>query len=326
MITPLPASNQPVITWKTSHGSIRIVPGRGRVLGMEISGHESLWTPAENSAQWNLGGERLWIGPEADWHWLRLGEPDFAFYKVPPALDPDLWSVEQLRDGFFSGSLEVEVRSPHRDAHLKVRLTRSFELLPVEDLAAPASGIALRTTTGMEILDGTHGQPVDLWSLLQIRSGGSLLIPSVGHALPRDYFSPAPASEFSVHPTYTEIHIRCIAMFKLGLAAAHSAGRIAYARPVPGGHLILTRSFPVYPDLFYCDSPLDALDTQGDALQFFCDDGSFGGFGEMEHRSPALRCGVGPQSFTEVATTRLLLLSDADFTDWKTQWINPTSL
>jgi hypothetical protein len=167
---------------------------------------------------------------------------------------------------------------------------------------------------------------VDLWSLLQIRPGGSLLIPSVVPVVPRDYFSPAPASEFSVHPACSEIHIRCAAMFKLGISAAHSSGRIAYARPVPGGQLVLSRYFPVYPDLFYCDSPMDALDTQGDVLQLFCDDGSFGGFGEIEHRSPALRCGIGPQSLTEVATTRLQLLSDSEFPGWKNQWINPSSL
>ncbi|MCX6970726.1 MAG: hypothetical protein NTV93_11350 [Verrucomicrobia bacterium] len=312
-------------TWKTESGSVSISPERGRVLGIEVAGHQALWSPPEVTAAWNLGGERLWIGPEADWHWQRLGTPDFAHYKVPPALDPDIWSVEQSRDGFFSGSVDIAVRSPHRDAHLTVRLTRSVELLPVEDLAAPGSGIALRTCTGMEILDGTPGQPVDFWSLLQIRSGGSLLIPSVGRAVPRDYFSPTPPSELSVHPTHTEIHIRGLAIFKTGISAAHSAGRVAYARPVQGGQLVLARSFPVYPELFYCDSPLDALDTQGDALQFFCDDGSFGGFGELEHRSPALRCGIGPQSFAEVATTRLMLLSDSEFSDWKNQWINHTT-
>lgn len=316
----------PSITWKTKVGSVRVLPERGRVLGIETGGHEALWSPPEVTAEWNLGGERLWIGPEADWHWLHLGTTDFANYKVQPALDPDIWAVGQSREGFFSGSVDIAVRSPHRDAHVKVRLTRSVELLPEENLAAPKSGIALRTCTGMEILDGTPGQPVDFWSLLQIRPGGTLLIPGVGPAVPRDYFSPAPPSEFAVHPACTEIHIRCAAMFKLGISAAHSAGRIAYARPVPGGQLVLARYFPVYPDLFYCDSPMDALDTQGDALQFFCDDGSFGGFGELEHRSPALRCGTGPQSISEVATTRLMLLSDSEFPDWRNQWISPSSL
>lgn len=314
------------ISWKTEAGSIRVLPERGRVLGIEVSGHQALWSPPEVTASWNLGGERLWIGPEADWHWQSLDKPDFAHYKVPPALDLDIWTVEQSRDGFFAGSVDITVNSAHRDANVKVRLTRSVELLSVENLAPPRSGISLRTCTGMEILDGTPGQPVDFWSLLQIRPGGSLLIPSVGRAVPRDYFSPTPASEFSVHPAYTEIQIRCAAMFKLGISPAHSAGRVAYARPVPGGQMVLERFFPVYPDLFYCDSPLDALDTQGDALQFFCDDGSFGGFGELEHRSPALRCGIGPQSCTEVATTRLMLLSDSEFSDWKNQWINSSSL
>jgi hypothetical protein len=94
------------------------------------------------TASWNLGGERLWIGPEADWHWQSLGKPDFAHYKVPPALDLDIWTVEQSRDGFFAGSVDITVNSAHRDANVKVRLTRSVELLSVENLAPPRSGIS----------------------------------------------------------------------------------------------------------------------------------------------------------------------------------------
>lgn len=305
MTTPIHNTHQSGITWKTPHGSIRVLPERGRVLGIEVGGQESLWTPAESSAPWNLGGERLWIGPEADWHWLRLGEPDFAFYKVQPALDPDIWSVGQLREGFFSASVEIDVRSPHRDAHLKVRLTRSIESLPPESLAEVGPSIAFLTTTGLEILGGTHGQPVDLWSILQVPAGGEVVVPVSQGAAPRDYFKPCPRSELTSRDGNFHVKLAGRSQFKLGFQPGRIRGPISYGRPVPGGILSLQRSFPVHPAATYCDSPMSDLSSQGDAVQIYCDDGSFGGFGEIEHRSPAIRCGVGPQILSETTITTL---------------------
>jgi hypothetical protein len=306
-------------TWKTPAGSVRVLPGRGRVLSIETAGHGALWSPEPPPFAWCLGGERLWFGPEVDWHWQKPDKPDFACYKVPSVLDPDEWTVGESRDGFFSASINLELRCAHRDAFVKLRATRSVELLPVGVLAANAGGIALRTRTELEILGGTPGQPVDFWSLLQVPHGGSMIIPTVGPCAPRDYFAPAPRSEFAVHPSHVEIQIRGAASFKLGIPPDRAAGRAAYVRPVPGGHLVLARSFPVHPELFYCDAPLDAPGTQGDALQFYCDNGSLGPFGELEHRTPALRCGSGPQRLSETAVTRVMLLDAAAFAGWKMQ-------
>jgi len=292
-------------TWKTKDGTIRVLPERGRVQGIEIGGHEALWSPPEVTAPWNLGGERLWIGPEADWHWLRLGEPDFAFYKVQPALDPDIWSVGQLSDGFFSASVDIDVQSPHRDAHLKVRLTRSIQLLPPESLAEADPSIAFLTTTGVEILGGTHGQPVDLWSILQVPAGGEIVVPISPGAAPRDYFKPAPQSELSSREGNFHVKLSGRSQFKIGFQPDQIRGPISYDRPVPDGILRLQRSFPVHAALSYCDSPLSDLSSQGDAVQIYCDDGSFGGFGEMEHRSPAIRRGIGPQALSETTITTL---------------------
>jgi hypothetical protein len=308
------------ITWETPAGSVRVLPERGRVLGIKTGGQESLWSPEPPPFPWCLGGERLWFGPEADWHWLKPDKPDFAFYKVPPALDPDEWTITESRDGFFSSRIDLTLRAAHRDAFVKLRVTRSVELLPEDGLAPAAGGITLSTRTGLEILDGTPGQPVDFWSLVQVPHGGSMIIPTVGECSPRDYFAPTPDSEFSVHASHVEIRIRGAASFKLGISPDRAAGRTAYVRPTPGGHLVLDRSFPVHPELFYCDAPLDAQDTQGDALQFYCDNGSLGAFGELEHRTPAIRCGSGPQTLSETAITRVMLLDATAFAGWKSQF------
>jgi hypothetical protein len=250
-----------------------------------------------------------------------LGSPDFAHYKVPAALDPDLWTVEEEREGFFRASLQATLRSAHRDAFVSLRVERSMELLDPAMMAGNAGGVGLVTSTTMEILDGTPGQPVDFWSLLQVPQGGRMIIPTVGPGAPRDYFNPTPPGEVAVHLNYTEIAMRGTAAFKLGIAPSRAAGRLAYVRPVEGGTLVLARSCLVDPGLRYSDAPLHALDTQGDAFQFYCDDGAFGPFGELEHRTPAIFCGTGPQRFAETAVTRLMLLDNAAYAGWLSEFL-----
>jgi hypothetical protein len=307
--------------WKTGAGTVRVLPARSRLLDLTISGHSSLWSPEPAPFPWCLGGERLWFGPEADWFWQRLGSPDFAHYKVPADLDPDLWTVDEEREGYFRASLQATLRSAHRDAFVVLRAERSMELLDPAMMAGPTGGLGLVTATTMEILDGTPGQPVDLWSLLQVPQGGRMIIPTLGPCAPRDYFKPAPPGEVTVHPTHTEIAIRGAAAFKLGFPPSRVAGRLAYVRPVEEGHLVLARSCLVDPGLRYADAPLHALGTQGDVFQFYCDDGSVGPFGEFEHRTPAIFCGTGPQRYAEIAITRLMLLDDSAYAEWFSEFL-----
>ena len=178
-------------------------------------------------------------------------------------------------------------------------------------------GLAFRISTTLEILDGTDGQPVDLWSILQVPFGGSMMIPTVGSHVARDYFTPCPASESTSSPGLLELKIGGPAMFKVGLSPLASTGRVAYARAIGSNWLVLERSFPLHPALRYCDSPMDLPDTQGDALQFYNDDGNFGCFGEMEHRSPALVCGEGSQTLTESTITRVQFLPEPGYLAWK---------
>jgi hypothetical protein len=300
---------------------VTILPHRGRLLGLKIHAHPALWNPDETTAAWNLGGERLWIGPEADWFWQRLGTPDFAHYKVPSALDPDVWIVEENREGYARATLEATLRSAHRGAFVSIRVERSMQLLAPLGMHSRNPGLGLLTTTTAEILDGTPGQPLDLWSIIQVPHGGKMVVPTVGTPTPRDYFDPCPSAEMERANGVLLLQIGGPSMFKIGLPPDQSTGRMAYARAVDGGMLVVERSFPVHPSLRYCDAPLSALETQGDAAQFFNDGGNFGNFGEMEHRSPAIVCGSGPQRITESTVTTASLMGADDFTRWEALYL-----
>ncbi len=293
------------ITWTTPHGRIHLLPERGRVLGLEVNGHPALWSPKESSAAWNLGGERLWLGPESEWFWKKTDKVDFANYQVPPPLDPDNWTVTETAHDWCDAEVSLTLNNAGgRDRSLSLALRRQFSLLGEQNMVAGQSSIGIQTVTTMEILGGTPGVAVDLWSILQVPLGGEMQVPLLEAPTVRDYFSPCPPDEISTKDGLLCLKIRGTNIFKVGLPPAEVAGRISYVRPVEGGQLVITRSFPVHPGLNYCDAPLSDPDTQGDAAQFFCDDGSFGGFGELEHRSPAIVCGQGPQSISETTITR----------------------
>jgi hypothetical protein len=309
------------LTWKNHHAAIHLNPERGRVMGIEIGGHQALWKPVGTGGGWNIGGERLWIGPEADWFWTKSGTFDFEQYQVPSHLDPDIWTITRLDENRCQSEIKLLLTCAHSDKNVKLRLHREWNLLPQEDGDKDGQQIGFRMTTELEILEGTPGQPVDLWSLLQVPVGGQMLMPVCGIAAPRDYFDPTPTTEMESVPGTFRLRIGSRSMFKIGLSPDQSYGRIAYIRPVGDLRLVLIRHFQVHADLRYCDAPLTDLGNQGDAVQFCNDGGKFGKFGEMEHHSPALICGTGPQSRVESTATSVRLMPEHDYRLWESRFL-----
>jgi hypothetical protein len=303
--------------WTTSQGKIRLLPERGRLLGMEVLGHQALWQPASVDAQWNLGGERLWLGPESDWFWLQTKKVDFSQYEVPASLNPDGWSVSSVTADQAEAELRLNLESTHSGRWLDLAIRREWRLLADCSPYGSDRSIGLSTTTSLKILGGSPGQSVDLWSILQIPPHGEVRMATRGVAAPRDYFEPCPPTEMTSAAEQFTLQMGGPAVFKIGIAPEQCTGAMSYVRAVPDGWLVLTRDFPVDVGHHYCDTPLNALGSQGDAVQFFNDGGQHGCFGELEHHSPALICGHGPQRYTETTVTSVAFLTTPEIATYQ---------
>src|ERR1019366_10606142 len=106
----------------------------------------------------------------------------------------------------------------------------------------------------------------------------------------------------------------------VGLAPDDATGRWAYVRPASGGFLVVARRFFSQPWLLYADAPLNQLTQQGDALQLYNDDGSNGGFAEVETHSPAIVVGAGTDRVADSSLTIIAVIRQSKLKEWLDEW------
>jgi hypothetical protein len=279
------------------------LPERARVRQVTVGGVGAFWTDGAATG-WNVGGDRLWLGPEWAWYWTDLGTYDVATHRVQPSVDPGEWVVDGL-----TARHEVTLRHLHRGGDVRARVARSFE---------PLGENAYRATASVELLDPPDDAAVSLWSLVQVPLGGEVLVPAPAGTEPRGYFDPAPPGSWRHDGTALRIRLGGDALFKLGVAPVAGVDRYAYARPLGDGrHVVVARRFAVEPGAAYADVPLHALGSQGDAVEVFCDGGRLGEFGEVEHHSPAATA-ARPRVIDESVLT-VSLVDDLD--GWYDAWL-----
>jgi len=285
---------------------------RARVMQVAAGGHDAFWTnPAATG--WNVGGDRLWLGPEWAWYWTDLSTYDVATHTVQPAIDPGEWRVEGS-----TARQEVTVRHLHGGGDVRVRVSRSFAEVAPEDVPY-ACDVAYATTATIELVDPPADAEVSLWSLVQVPPGGEAVVPSA--LAPRDYFDPAPPGTWRHEDGVVTVALGGDALFKLGIAPTEGADRYAYARPVGDGrHLVVARSFAVDPAGRYPDLPLWAMRSQGDAVELFRDGGRLGDFCEVEHHSPA----ATPRRPTVTDKSLLTVSLVDDWPAWRAEWLRLT--
>lgn len=272
-------------TWSWPGGQLELA--QGRVLQVVLGGEPAFWT-AKDATDWNVGGDRLWLGPEDDWFWSTDDHTDLAGHIVPAAIDPGHWTMT-ADDHHADLTMHTHLTHRRTGSVTSVRVHRAIDLL-----AATPDAVTYRTRTTLDVLAGPPGQRVDAWSVLQVPDGGVAELALAGPLTYRDHLTPVDPARVVDHGDRATIALTGQHMFKIGFGPRTVTGRISYAR----GPLVIDRVIDVDPSRPYDD----------DAIQIFYDDGHYGGYAELEHHSPAaITSRNGTARTTDVATTTIHL-------------------
>jgi hypothetical protein len=292
----------------------------GRIFGPFLSkeGESIFWTsdvfagPDKfraflDSGSWNIGGDRMWIAPEIQYH-----VPDrndfWGSVFWPAQVDPGTYSLEQPEPGQWRLSQDMTLQaynlaSGQKELHLD-RLIRQ-----VED--------PLRNVTGYrDLVDGVlfagYEQVVTLsdakrddivseaWSLIQLHPGGVLVIPASPRVEYTDYYEPVDESLQTICPDHVRLKITGDRQYKVGYKAAQVFGRLAYYNHLDDGRAyLIVRNFFNNPSAPYAEEPDHTPGCRGHSIHVYNDDGNAGGFGELECNAPTIGGETGRSSSTD---------------------------
>jgi hypothetical protein len=281
------------VRWEWAGGRIDLVPGR--VLQVTLGDKEAFWTAPE-APDWNVGGDRLWLGPERDWFWAGDNLHDLSGHQVPAEIDPGEWRTVRLDPGHARFAADPVLSHRRNGSTTQVHIGRDVYLR-----YADSTLVVYEVRTSVEIAAGPAEQELSAWSVLQVPAGGLLSLDLAGPWGFRDYLKPFDGSRFSVRDGHVEVTLTGAFMGKIGVRPEVTAGRLRYVRE----GLTIERTVEVHPERRYCDHPLGTDPAgQGDAIQVFEDGGHYGGYAEIEHHSPAARYG---SSVLDVCRTAISL-------------------
>jgi hypothetical protein len=264
-----------------------------------------------DSGAWNVGGDRLWVGPE-----IAYMIPDrtdyWGSYTMPPSLDPGAHALSRAGDeATLHRTVELESSTaPTGPVRIDLRLRIRPAAHPLRHLrgdAAPVAGVeyAGYTTEVRLGLDSGGEHEAESWVLNQVRGGGTALVAASPGVQVTDYYEPVGGLLRAVTGGVA-VELTGADRFKIGFAAPHVTGRVGHlhrADDDPEGDVVLfVRSSPVDPSAEYSEEPDPSPGVRGDALHLYDDDGGLGGFAEIEARgTPVL--GPRPDPVTDRFTS-----------------------
>ncbi len=311
----------PMVFGEDSGAAMIVAPSLGaRVLALSdrgVSGNNLFWLNAKifeenfwkDGPEWNAGGLRSWLAPEKELFMDRQG----AWF-VPEAVDPGSYRLVNSTGTMAVFSNEIKVKN--RDGiEYRCTLTREIHLLGEyqwPELATIPDGVryaGVRIVHSLENLgEDTIGESIPhigLWSILQVSAPGTMIIPIAnpgweGEAY-RSYSDPIPPERLSVSDDVLTINADGRMKYKIGIAPEYSTAALAYiSMDGHGGGRLFIKQFMVDPNGLYVDSPWEEESDFGDAVQVYNDDGTTGGFAEMECHGPVQKMKPGDKQSHDV--------------------------
>jgi hypothetical protein len=259
------------------------------------------------SGDWNIGGDRMWIAPEIQYH--VPDRSDFwgsVFW--PEQVDPGTYALEQPESRQWRLSQDMALQaynlaSGQKELHLE-RLIRQVQD-PLRNLGSYAQLIDGVLFAGYEqvvtLTERTRDDIVsEAWSLTQLNPGGVLVIPASPRVEYTDYYQPIDDSLQTIYPGHVRLKITGNRQYKVGYKSAHVFGRLAYFNHLDDGQAyLIVRNFFNNPSAPYAEEPDHTPGCRGHSIHVYNDDGNAGGFGELECNAPTIGGDTGRSSSTD---------------------------
>ncbi len=304
--------------FQEGRGRLLVTVHGARVLGVFLDGvaenllwvnHAGLRDPEHArrfvaAGEWNLGGDRCWLAPEIELYFRNPRRPSHADWSVPAVIDPGHYTVSREAQAGIVLETRGELINPRTQSPFRFQLTRAISVCPPPVEAGGLSYVGYELSSELRILP--PDQPTTcygLWQIMQVPPGGTAFVPV--RRIPElvDYFQTGVASHCRIERSHVAFPVTGQSKHKLGLLAADICGTLAYYRPGPGeSAALIVRQAAVFAGAIYADYPAHQPQRRDIAVQLYNDDGSFGGFGELEYHSPA------------ATATKLLRTSDVSCT------------
>lgn len=241
------------------------------------------WLHEKNSSQ--IGGLRLWFAPEYAYFWK--GKPDartLANYSVQGECDPGSYAITHADAGSVRMEMTATLRDFRDGKKVKFCVERVISVASPPVKLGSLGYMGVRLQHRLEILRAPSGKRVDLWHLLQMPAGSSMLVPTRGPAKPLIYFNAFRNNDWKAEKDALRWSYRGTDIAKLGLDISQVTGRAGVLRPLPDGRFAaMIWQFPVSPGMVYADGPSEAR-ARNQIVQAW--DGF--GFGELEYHSPSV--------------------------------------
>jgi|SRR5579862_2664727 len=297
---------RPASLWTSPDGSrVLVLPYGGRILGLftALSDRNFFWTnPAlDNSEtaeayyhgpQWhNSGGERTWLSPEVEF--FLPDYPSLKTYFQPREFDPGSYELESRRDEWILRN-SFTARMARSKSTVRLRINKG--IAPAKDPLTNAeanlssslqyAGFTLRT--GLEILENTASAQLNLWSLLQLPHGGTMILPTYGHAQVIHFMGSISSDDLQVSNSIVRYKMHDAGEHKIGVPALFATGRIGYLLLNGDASTLVVRNIIINPSAKYLDTPWTAQDSVGAAIEVCSVNSDLGAFSELEHHAPAI--------------------------------------
>jgi len=321
VVDSLATNNQPYATL-TLQNDVRLIISQlgARILGPFLSSNSesifwlnrSLAAPDSfktflASAEWNLGGERIWIAPEIQY--LVRDRSDFwGSIRVPEQMDPGHYSLEQTSPNqcLLTQEIMLEAHNLAR-GQKELRVQKSIHQVedPLRHLSNYEALIDGIQFGGYEQIVSLSEKNLDdinseVWNLVQLNPGGQLLIPASPHVEHSDYFEPIDEQYQIVHSHHLSLKITGDRRYKVGYKAAHVFGRLAYFNHLDHDQAyLIVRNFFNNPAAPYVEEPADRPGRRGHSIHVYNDGGDLGGFGELECNGQTIGGATGRTSTTD---------------------------